>query len=71
MGRWIRGRWICVWGAPDLLAPNRLETLRNKGFGASGLKTRGTPKAQIQRPWIQHPILGPLSYTCLQGSYGG
>ena len=28
MGRWVRGRWICVWGAPDFLpqiAPKALE----------------------------------------------
>ena len=43
MGRCIRGRWICVWGAPQIVPPNHSETLQDKGFGASELKI-GAPQ---------------------------
>ena len=49
-----------AFGAPQIFAPNRSETLQSKGFVASGLKIRAPQKAQIQQPQIQRPILGPL-----------
>ena len=62
MGWWIRGRWICVWGAPDFFAPNRSQNLQNKGFGGSGLKV-GAPKKRRSNDQgsIERPILGPLN----------
>ena len=50
-----------AFGAPQISAPNRSETLRNKGFGGLSTKNWHTPKTQIQRPRIQRPILGPLN----------
>ena len=64
MGRWVRGRWICVLGAPDFCP----KSLRNKGFGASELKTGGAAKTQIQRPRIQRPILSPLKTLSCAGA---
>ena len=50
MGRWIRGPWICIFGAPHL------PQITPKPF-----KIRvAPPKMQIQRPRIQRPILNPL-----------
>ena len=70
MGRWIRGRWICVWGAPDV-SPNRSETLQNKGFRGLWTENRGAPKTQIQRPQIQRLTLGPLKKGDFQkGGFG-
>ena len=46
-----------AFGAPQISAPNCPESLQNKGFG----ENRGAPEAQIQRPRIQRPILGPLT----------
>ena len=43
MGRWICGRWICVWGAPGV-CPKSLRNLQNKGFGGSLDLTSGRPK---------------------------
>ena len=44
-----------------MFAPNRSETLQNKGFGGLWTENRGAPKTQIQQPRIQRPNLGPLS----------
>ena len=61
VGHWIRGRWVCVWGAPDVCPKSLTKTLQNKGFGAIWTENGGAPKVQTQRPRIQRPILGPLN----------
>ena len=57
VGRWTRGRWICVFGAPQIFAPNHSETSQNKGFGASGLKI-GAPQ---KRRFNDHASNAPFS----------
>ena len=57
-----------AFGAPQIFAPNRSETLQNVGLGASGLKNTGSPKTQIQRPQIQRPICERVCF-CLPSSF--
>ena len=48
------------WGAP-IFSPEDPKPLFLKGFGAIILWQKpGAPQTQIQRPRIQHRILGPL-----------
>ena len=47
-------------GRPDFQSRGP-QTLILKGFGAILGPKSGAPQTQIQRPWIQCPILGPLS----------
>ena len=44
MGRWIRGRWICILGAPRL-SVQRPPNLILKGFGTIWSKIWGAPNA--------------------------
>ena len=49
MGRWIRRRWVCVFGAPRFSVqrpenPSFEEILLLKGFGAIWGKNLGHPK---------------------------
>ena len=48
---WISGRWICVWGAPDL-CPKSLRKPLEQRFWSLWTENRGAPKTQIQRPRI-------------------
>ena len=59
MGRWIRGRWICVFGAPRF-SVQRPPNPYFEGFRSDLGQKSGAPQTQIQRPRIQRPILGPL-----------
>ena len=43
MGRWICGRWICVWGAPDFCPKSLQNPFKMRVLGASGLKI-GAPQ---------------------------
>ena len=58
MGRWIRGRWICVFGAPRS-SVQRPPNPYFKGFWSDLGQKSGVPKTQIQRARIQTSILGP------------
>ena len=46
-----------AYGAPQMFAPNRFETLQNKGFGASGLEI-GAPQ---KRRFNDHGSNAPFS----------
>ena len=49
-----------AFGAPQIFAPNRSETLQNKGLGASGLKIGAPQKRRFNDHGANRPILGPL-----------
>ena len=76
MGRWIRRLFFnlkrnssegldwgvgSAFGAPQMFAPNRSETLQNQRSRGLWTANRGVPPTQVQRRRVQRPILGPLN----------
>ena len=55
MGLWIRGRWICVWGAPDF-CPKSLWNPSKSGFGGLWTENQGAPTSRFNDHGSNAPV---------------
>ena len=69
MGRWICGRWICVWGTPHCC----LQSLRNRSkerFWEPLDWKSGRPKNADSTTTDPTPHSRPSDYACFNGIFG-
>ena len=55
MGSWIRGRWVCIFGAPRF-SVQRPQNPHVKGFGAIWGKNLGRPKRRSSNHGSNAPL---------------